>query len=86
MPWLVDPDNPDFSGTEHTGSAESQRLYALGMDAYRLLPILAGHPEAGRKLLGGATGSISVGSDGVLTRDLPMAQFRSEGIALEKQP
>jgi outer membrane PBP1 activator LpoA protein len=85
MPWLVDPDNPDFAGMERSSSAESQRLFALGMDAYRLLPLLASHPATEKKLLEGATGSISLGNDGVLVRDLPMAQFRSEGVTLEKQ-
>jgi outer membrane PBP1 activator LpoA protein len=86
MPWLVDPDNPDFSALERSGSAELQRLFALGLDAYRLLPLLAERPVAGKKLLDGATGGISMSEGGLLTRELPMAQFRREGIALENLP
>lgn len=86
IPWMVDPENPDFSAIERSGSADSQRLFALGMDAYKLLPLLAGNPRAGKKLLDGATGEISTGGDGLLVRNLPMAQFRSDGVALEEQP
>jgi outer membrane PBP1 activator LpoA protein len=86
MPWLVDPDNPDFSAFERSGSAELQRLFALGLDSYRLLPLLAERPVVGKKLLDGATGGISMSEGGLLARELPMAQFRREGIALENLP
>jgi outer membrane PBP1 activator LpoA protein len=50
------------------------RLVAMGVDAFRLLPWLyAGDmPEA----LRGATGLLSLGSDGVITRELDWAEFR----------
>ena len=89
MPWLIDPDNPDFapyrSGGQ-SGGADLQRLFALGLDAYRLLPLLADRPAAGKKLLDGATGTISLSQGGLLTRELPMAQFRRGGVALESAP
>ena len=89
MPWLIDPDNPDFTpyrSGEKLGSADLRRLFALGLDAYRLLPLLAGRPVAGKKLLDGATGTVSMTQGGLLTRELPMAQFRRDGVALESTP
>lgn len=89
MPWLIDPDNPDFSAyrpSEGLGSAELQRLFALGLDAYRLVPLLAVRPAAGKKLLEGATGTISMTEEGVLMRELPNAQFRRDGVSLESAP
>jgi uncharacterized protein len=89
MPWIIDPENPDFSAfrpSEEIGSAELQRLFALGLDAYRLVPLLAAHPAAGKILLDGATGSISMTEGGVLVRELPSAQFRRDGVSLESAP
>ena len=47
MPWLIDPQHPAvmvYPRAEIALSGELQRLYALGIDAYRLLlEWLAGH-------------------------------------------
>jgi len=89
LPWLVDPENPILSlyrGADLLPSAEMQRLFAMGLDAYRLVPLLTGGQSAGKKLLDGATGSISMGENGAVVRELPVAQFRREGVALESSP
>lgn len=89
MPWIVDPGNPSlaiYRSPENPGDAEMQRLYALGLDAYRLLPLLAGGAASDKVLLDGATGRIGIGADGKLTRVMPMAQFRRGGVALEDAP
>jgi outer membrane PBP1 activator LpoA protein len=89
MPWMIDPDNPDFSAyrpSEQDDNAELKRLFALGLDAYRLVPLLASHPAVGKKLLDGATGSVSMTEGGVLVRELPSAQFRRDGVSLESSP
>ena len=89
MPWIVDADNPAFAAyrpVENPGGAELQRLFALGVDAYRLVPLLAAGPSAAGKLLDGATGSIEMTEQGTLARELPMAQFRREGVILETAP
>jgi outer membrane PBP1 activator LpoA protein len=89
MPWLIDPGNPAFSAyrpVAEPGSAEQQRLFALGLDAYRLVPLLAAGAAPGKKLLDGATGTISMTEGGVLVRELPHAQFRRDGVSLETLP
>lgn len=89
MPWLLNPDNPDFfslrvAATE-LKSADLQRLFALGVDAYHLLPKLQ-DKAAGKVLLDGLTGKILIDQRGMLVRELPMAQFRREGVAVETTP
>ncbi len=89
MPWIVDPGNPSltvyrFAG--NSGDAEMQRLYALGLDAYRLLPLLASGAANDKVLLDGATGRVGMGADGKLTREMSIAQFRRDGVALEDAP
>jgi outer membrane PBP1 activator LpoA protein len=89
LPWLVDPENPAlslFRSNELLPNAEMQRLYAMGLDACRLVPVIEAHPAPGKKILDGATGSISLTETGTLVRELPVAQFRNEGVALENMP
>lgn len=86
MPWMVDPENPIlalYRPADGSASADMRRLFALGVDAYRLLPRLMNKPVAGSKLLDGATGTIAMGENGVLQRELSAAQFRRDGVALE---
>ncbi len=86
QPWLMEADNPDFADlrpAEPLASAELQRLYALGLDAYRLTALLANLPAPGKQVLDGATGRIIMQENNVLTRELTPAQFRREGVVPE---
>jgi hypothetical protein len=86
-PWLVEPDSPEFvtlRPTEPLSSAEQQRLYALGLDAFRLVAVLDNAPAAGKLVLDGATGNIIMQENNTLTRELTPAQFRREGVASER--
>lgn len=89
MPWMLEPDNPDYASLRVAASefkgADLQRLFALGVDAYRLLPRLQ-DKLTGKVLLEGVTGRILTGENGILQRELPMAQFRREGVVLELSP
>ncbi len=88
MPWMLEPDNPEFANYRGAAaqfkSADLQRLFAMGLDAYRLLPHLQGQ-ATGKTLLDGATGEIIFGET-ALIRELPLAQFRRDGVALENAP
>ena len=88
MPWILETEETQFSGYRVAAAAfkgvELQRLFALGLDAYRLLPQLQGQIE-GKTLLEGASGEILYGEP-ALSRTLPMAQFRRDGVALEDAP
>jgi uncharacterized protein len=78
MPWVIDraEDDPlrtalrELSGTDWQRRA---RLYALGYDAYRFVPLLYDGPERAR--LAGATGLLSVERDGHVHRELAFAQM-----------
>jgi hypothetical protein len=89
IPWILAPNSSEFalfrsSATNFSG-AELQRLFALGLDAYHILPKLQGRSGNGT-LLEGATGNISWGDHGILSRQLPLAQFRRDGVAIESNP
>ncbi|MGH8495339.1 MAG: penicillin-binding protein activator [Gammaproteobacteria bacterium] len=82
MPWTISPD---------AGSRELQetlknfwparadrwaRLYAMGYDAYRLVPLLHGEADPLRGTMPGLTGVLSMDERGRIHRDLEWAQFR----------
>ncbi|TSA48628.1 MAG: penicillin-binding protein activator [Nitrosomonadales bacterium] len=87
MPWLLDSDNSEFAlyrpNAAEFGKGWPQRWFALGADAYRLLPFLSGKTTPGKPLLHGLSGNISLGEDGRFTRDLITGQFRADGVAVE---
>ncbi|WP_429200970.1 penicillin-binding protein activator [Massilia sp. UYP11] len=63
LPWTVQPDHPAVAGYPRWNGAsqglDPQRLYALGIDAYRIARELAQRPT-GSFELDGATGRLSV--------------------------
>ncbi|MGZ8257170.1 MAG: penicillin-binding protein activator [Gallionella sp.] len=61
MPWLLQPDHAAVIAYPHSAtplSADEERLYALGIDAYQLIRLMLGHNEAANMPLNGVTGSI----------------------------
>ncbi len=84
MPWIVDPGARDAalydqlrSAWPAAGAGGNARLYALGIDAYRLLGHLGrlrAQPEA---RLQGQTGSIGIDAQGRASRRLRWATFRN---------
>ncbi|MGI4846125.1 MAG: penicillin-binding protein activator [Janthinobacterium lividum] len=63
LPWTVQPDNPLVASyprwSGETGGYDMKRLYALGIDAFRIARELAARPGA-RFELDGVTGRLSV--------------------------
>ena len=62
LPWEVQRDHPAvmvYPRPLQTGNADMDRLYALGIDAYRVAYEIARHPN-GRFQLDGVTGKLSV--------------------------
>jgi len=80
-PWLLGPipgrpDRNQVSSQMASANGVGARLFALGMDAYALLPYmdwLLAHPEA---YLGGATGELTADSFGRIHRTVGWAHFR----------
>ncbi len=86
IPWLLDQQRSDrlsrqaLQGTLSDVSGPLARLYAMGIDAYRLAPRIT---EMGRQpgtFFPGETGGLSVDSRGQVRRQLTLARFTSSGV------
>jgi outer membrane PBP1 activator LpoA protein len=72
MPWMVQPDNPEVVRYARSGARESdelERLYALGVDAFRVAEKLLTAKDEQIDLQG-VTGRLTLGSDRQLERHL----------------
>jgi outer membrane PBP1 activator LpoA protein len=88
MPWFVQPDHPAvmiYPVPRSPMSVEQERLYALGIDAYRIATaLLQGEP---RKLtLDGVTGRISLDAGNQLSRTLTAAEIDGGKVVPLRQP
>ena len=83
MPWLLVPDHPAvmvYPRAENF-SIEQERLYALGIDAFRIATVMVQNPRLREgSVLDGVTGQISL-ADHQFQREMAAAQFR-EGTAV----
>ena len=86
IPWLLDQQRSDRLSRQALRDALPNisgplaRLYAMGIDAYRLAPRIA---EMGRQpgtFFPGETGGLSVDSRGEVRRQLVLAQFTDRGV------
>jgi outer membrane PBP1 activator LpoA protein len=83
MPWLLVPDHPAVMAYPRAEnfSIEQERLYALGIDAFRIATVMVQNPQRGEgRVLDGVTGRISL-ADHQFQREMAVAQFR-EGTAV----
>lgn len=83
MPWLLEPEHAAvmiYPRPLSREDADNERLYALGIDAFRIaISLLSGNIAAG---LDGVTGHITLGRDQQFTRSLTAAQFDQGRIAI----
>jgi outer membrane PBP1 activator LpoA protein len=87
MPWFVQPDHAAvmvYPPPRAPMAVEQERLYALGIDAYRLALLLL-KPDAKAVTLDGVTGRIALGQDRHFSRTLVPAAIDS-GRALPLRP
>lgn len=76
MPWLLMPDHAAvmaYPRAPYGNDYNLQRLYALGIDAFRLAALLTQHPKT--ISLDGVTGHIEIAEDHTITRTLLPAQI-----------
>ena len=89
MPWMVEPGDPTVAAYPRNSKpigADLDRLYALGIDAYRLAYALATKEKSGLQPLDGVTGRITLADDGYeFLRELTPAYF-DQGHALAATP
>lgn len=80
MPWLLQADHPAVMAYSRSPNAlplatDFERLYAFGIDAYRIASDLLRGGESTKGALDGVTGRISLGKDRQFVRELTAAQF-----------
>lgn len=85
MPWLLQPDHPAvmvFNRMESPLNADSERLYAMGIDAYRLAQLFfqGSIPKSGN-VLDGVTGQIRLAGQ-QFTRELTAAEFQANTVVV----
>ncbi len=76
MPWLLEPEHPQIAAYPRSGtpvSAELDRLYALGIDAWRIAKQLLDGTRDIR--LNGVTGRLRLGEDGLIERELVTGRY-----------
>ena len=84
MPWLLQPDHPAVMAYKHLGTAKSkdqERLYALGIDAFRLMAMMMRAHSVYEISLDGVTGSIHFVPPNQFVREPIPAKF-DEGKAV----
>ena len=87
LPWLLEPNDADFaeykSAAADLPQGESQRWFAVGVDAYQILLALSQHKAT---TIHGLTGKIDVSASGDITRQLALGRFSKSGLMLEQAP
>ncbi|TXT21013.1 MAG: LppC family lipoprotein [Gallionellaceae bacterium] len=79
MPWLLQPEHPAvmvYPRPEQSLEPDMERLYALGIDAFRLLQIMLNNTYRTELPLDGVTGQISLNSNHQFLRKAIPAQIR----------
>ncbi len=78
LPWIVEPDAPSLAALPHRslGSVGLDRLYALGLDAFRMArAFVPGVPET--YTLDGATGRLALKDGRQVSREGELAVFQA---------
>jgi uncharacterized protein len=88
-PWVLKPDTVAFSKYQDLARdlppGEMQRWFALGADAYRLLSAIV-RESLEPATINGLTGKIRISPAGEITRELAVARFGADGVAVEHLP
>lgn len=87
MPWMLGVERADDplrradlkSNAAHLTTPLGRRLYAMGIDAYRLVPRLSALADRPGASFAGQTGRLSVDSLGRVRRQLLLARFTESG-------
>lgn len=89
IPWVLKPDSAAFSKYQNAARdlppGEMQRWFALGADAYRLLSAIT-RESLESATINGLTGKIRLSPAGEITRELAVARFGADGVAVEHLP
>lgn len=89
MPWLLQPDHPAVMIYPHANPALSidlERLYALGVDAYRLVQILLDQQQDSALPLEGVSGQIRLNGHQFQRSALPATFAQGKALPLDAAP
>jgi outer membrane PBP1 activator LpoA protein len=87
MPWLLQPDHPAvmiYPRQEYRQALDLERLYALGIDAFRIAGELLNGNVSPK--LDGVTGRITLGRDQHFVRELVSAHFSDGRLLVSTDP
>jgi hypothetical protein len=76
IPWMFNDGNTDLAALGFNDAGAFARLYAMGVDAYRLIPELNQLSRDSLIVMPGATGNLSINEIGQVTRITPMGKFK----------
>jgi outer membrane PBP1 activator LpoA protein len=88
MPWLLQPDHPAVMIYPRPASPlapELERLYALGIDAYRLLDVLLDGSVAKALPLDGVTGKLTLEGHQFQREATPAVMRQGLGVPVENK-
>lgn len=85
MPWMLDTSVDAISRKSQTQRASYQRLFALGVDTYLVLPYLNFLSQNRVEFFQGETGLLSVLPDGKVNRKTPMGSIKNGNSFITKQ-
>jgi uncharacterized protein len=86
MPWFVQPDHPAvmvYPRPAGGASVEQERLYALGVDAWRLASLLI-KPDQRNPSIDGVTGRLTLDANHQFLRALTAVEFRDGRVQVYK--
>lgn len=89
MPWLLQPDHPAvmiYPRAAPPLAPDMERLYALGIDAYRLLQVLFEHNAANMLPLDGVTGKITLVGHQFQREGILAIMRQGQGVAVNTNP
>ena len=89
MPWLIKPDHTAvmvYPQPKKSLSADLQRFYALGIDAFRLAQMLVRTELPPTEPIDGVTGRITLTGGHLFARDLLQATFDQTGAVKPQEP
>ena len=89
MPWLITPDHAAvmvYPRPKKALTAELQRFYALGIDAYRVAQLIIKNQAPPTEPLDGVSGRITLNAGHWFTRELLPATFDQTGAAKPQAP
>lgn len=86
MPWVMQPDHPAvmvYPRAEPPYSVDMERLFALGIDAYRMLLVLYHHNTSNALPLDGVTGKLTLEGHRVKREGVKSTIRNGKGMTLE---